>query len=131
MVRELDLPIRVVGIPVVRECDGLAMSSRNVYLNETERQIAPELHRTMRMVAIRLSRGAKLESQCQWGNDTLLAAGFDRIDYFEVCDSQTLQRAKGFQPRSCNVEMTAAMCPFIIFHLDSCLSFTTSGLQIF
>ena len=98
MVSELDLPIRVVGAPVIRERDGLAMSSRNIYLNEEERQIAPALFNTMRAVAIRLSRGADLESQCQWGNDALLAAGFDRIDYFEVCDSQTLERARGYRP---------------------------------
>mgnify|MGYP002844065181 FL=1 len=98
MVNELDLPIRVVGAPVIRERDGLAMSSRNTYLNETERRIAPALFRTMRTVAIRLSRGAELESQCQWGSDALLAAGFDRIDYFEVCDGQTLERARGYRP---------------------------------
>ena len=98
MVNELDLPIRVVGAPVIRERDGLAMSSRNTYLNETERRIAPALFRTMRTVAIRLSRGAELESQCQWGIDALLAAGFDRIDYFEVCDGQTLERAGGYRP---------------------------------
>ena len=98
MVSELDLPIRVVGVPVVRERDGLAMSSRNTYLNEAERRIAPALFGTMRMVAIRLSRGAELESQRQWGSHALLAAGFDRIDYFEVCDSQTLQCARDYRP---------------------------------
>ena len=71
---------------------------RNTYLNETERRIAPALFRTMRTVAIRLSRGAELESQCEWGSDALLAAGFDRIDYFEVCDGQTLKRARSYRP---------------------------------
>ena len=98
MVNELDLPVRVVGVPVVREHDGLALSSRNSYLNEEEQRIAPALFNTMRTVAIRLSRGADLVSQCRWGNDALLTAGFDRIDYFEVCDSQTLQRARGYRP---------------------------------
>ena len=96
MVNELDLPIRVVGAPVIRARWPRYVIAEHLP-NETERRIAPALFRTMRTVAIRLSRGAELESQCEWG-DALLAAGFDRIDYFEVCDGQTLKRARSYRP---------------------------------
>ena len=98
MVRNLDLYIRIVGIPVVRERDGLALSSRNAYLNVNERRIAPALQDTMRAVAGRLSGDVELEAQCRWGRDALLAAGFDEVDYFEICDSKTLQSAEVYRP---------------------------------
>lgn len=58
MVEDLAMPVRVEGIETVRETDGLAMSSRNGYLTEAERQIAPALYATLRRVAQRLSQGA-------------------------------------------------------------------------
>ena len=98
MVQNLDLSIRIVGIPVVRERDGLALSSRNAYLNVYERRIAPALQDTMRAVAGRLSGDVELEAQCHWGRDALLAAGFDKVDYFEIRDSKTLQSAEVCRP---------------------------------
>ncbi|PPR09371.1 MAG: Pantothenate synthetase [Alphaproteobacteria bacterium MarineAlpha11_Bin1] len=97
MVRDLDLSIRVVGIPIVRERDGLALSSRNARLSVAERRIAPALPAAMRTVAGRLSAGVDLEAQCVWGRDELLRAGFDRVEYFEIRDSQTLQRVGNFR----------------------------------
>ena len=47
MVRDLDIPVRIVGVPTVREADGLALSSRNVYLSPQERQAAPLLYRVL------------------------------------------------------------------------------------
>lgn len=98
MVRDLDLPIRVVGIPIVRERDGLALSSRNAYLDVSERRIAPALPGTMLAVAGRLADGVDLEAQCRWGSDALLDAGFDRVDYFEFRDTETLEPAEAFRP---------------------------------
>ena len=98
MVWDLGLSIRIIGIPVVRERDGLALSSRNAYLNVYERRIAPALQGTMRAVAGRLSGDVELEAQCRWGSDALLAAGFDEVDYFEIRDSETLQSAEGQRP---------------------------------
>src|SRR2546426_10925900 len=60
LVSDLDLPVKVVGVPTVREKDGLAMSSRNAYLSATERKAAPELHRVLADSAGKLARGALL-----------------------------------------------------------------------
>jgi pantoate--beta-alanine ligase len=98
MVRDLDLSIRIVGIPVVRERDGLALSSRNAYLDVSERRIAPALQGTMRAVAGRLAAGIDLDAQCRWGRDALLSAGFDSVDYFEIRDGETLKPVDGFRP---------------------------------
>lgn len=98
MVRDLDLSIRIVGIPVVRERDGLALSSRNAYLDVSERRIAPALQGTMRAVAGRLAAGIDLDAQCRWGRDALLSAGFDSVDYFEISDGETLKPVDGFRP---------------------------------
>src|SRR6201987_1202206 len=60
MARDLDLPVRIVGAPIIREPDGLAMSSRNVYLSEEQRRAAPELHRVLTGCAERLRHGDPL-----------------------------------------------------------------------
>src|SRR5215813_9962631 len=60
MARDLDLGVRVIGIPTVREPDGLALSSRNVYLSGEERRIAPELHRAMKQSARLLRDGTEI-----------------------------------------------------------------------
>jgi pantoate--beta-alanine ligase len=78
MAADLAFPVEVIGIPTVREADGLAMSSRNQYLTPAERQIAPQLHATLLSVAAKLSSGesdfAGLEEQ---GMAALNAAGFE------------------------------------------------------
>lgn len=96
MVEELGLPVRVFGVPIVREPDGLALSSRNAYLDERQRRIAPALYGTIRAVAGRLDRDVDIAAQCAWGRQALLEAGFDRIDYLEVRDGTTLKPAERY-----------------------------------
>ncbi len=60
MARDLDLPLRVIGVPTVREKDGLAMSSRNAYLSPAEREIAPLLHRMLKDTAAALKSGSRV-----------------------------------------------------------------------
>ncbi|MEE2995816.1 MAG: pantoate--beta-alanine ligase [Pseudomonadota bacterium] len=98
MVSDLDLSVRIVGIPIVREKDGLALSSRNAYLNVCERSVAPALQRIMRVVVDRLSLGVDMEEHCEWGRDAVIRAGFDRVDYFEIRDNETLLQVDGFRP---------------------------------
>lgn len=93
MVEELELNIRIVGIPTVRERDGLALSSRNAYLNPGQRRAAPALYGTMFALAGRLHDGVDIAAQCAWGRQALLDAGFDSVDYFEICDADTLVSA--------------------------------------
>lgn len=89
LVRDLNLPIVIVGAPVVREADGLAMSSRNVYLDANERAIAPQLHTVLADMAADLSAGRAIEDTMHQGWSRLEQVGF-RIDYLEVRDSETL-----------------------------------------
>ncbi|MFN3785382.1 MAG: 4-phosphopantoate--beta-alanine ligase, partial [Thiothrix sp.] len=91
MVRDLDMPIRIEGVPTVREADGLAMSSRNGYLTPTERQLAPQLQRVLRAVVDALHKGrqdyAALQAEAM---QTLRLAGL-RPDYVEIRRAADLQ----------------------------------------
>jgi pantoate--beta-alanine ligase len=89
MARDLDMRVKVIGVPTVREKDGLAMSSRNVYLSADERRAAPVLRRTMKDVAARLRAGTELEAALADGCAAITGAGF-AIDYFEARHAETL-----------------------------------------
>jgi len=89
MAQDLDMRLKVVGVPTVREKDGLALSSRNVYLSADERRVAPVLHRTMKDVATKLRAGAELEGVLADGRAVIAEAGF-AIDYFEARHAETL-----------------------------------------
>lgn len=105
MVEQLGLDIRVVGITTVRERDGLALSSRNAYLNPGQRRAAPAMYGTMFALSGRLHDGVDIAAQCAWGAQALLDAGFDSVDYFEICDADTLVPATGNAP---NLRILAA-----------------------
>ena len=91
MVRDLDIPVRIEGVPTVREADGLALSSRNAYLTTEERAIAPALHRTLTAVARAVARGGAPERETADATETLLRAGFRKVDYVAVRDAETLE----------------------------------------
>ncbi|HZB92125.1 MAG TPA: pantoate--beta-alanine ligase [Stellaceae bacterium] len=88
--RDLDIPVRIEGVPTVREADGLALSSRNAYLSPAERSIAPALQRVLLETAARISRGEAIAASMAAGRSALAAAGFTRLDYLEICDAETL-----------------------------------------
>ena len=98
MVEQLGLNIRIVMIPTVRERDGLALSSRNAYLDPGQRRVATALYGTMFALAGRLHDGVDIAAQCAWGRQALLDAGFDSVDYFEIRDADTLEPATGNAP---------------------------------
>lgn len=89
MARDLDLGVRVIGSRTVRERDGLAMSSRNVYLSAEERQTATTLYRAMKESARRLKAGDEFETAIAAGRDMISSAGFV-LDYFEARHAETL-----------------------------------------
>ena len=89
MAGDLDLGVKVVGSRTVRERDGLAMSSRNVYLSPEERRAAPVLYRAMKQSAGRLRAGDDVEAAMAGGTDLIVGAGFT-LDYFEVRHAETL-----------------------------------------
>jgi len=79
----------VIGSRTVRERDGLAMSSRNVYLSPEERQTAPTLYSAMKESAKRLKAGEDLAAAMEAGRELISTAGF-ALDYFEARHSETL-----------------------------------------
>jgi len=89
MAGDLDLGVKVVGSATIRERDGLAMSSRNVYLSPEQRRAAPMLHRAMKQSAARLRAGDDIEAVIAAGAEMIAAAGF-ALDYFEVRHAKTL-----------------------------------------
>jgi pantoate--beta-alanine ligase len=89
MAGDLDLGVKVIGSRTVRERDGLAMSSRNVYLSPEERQAATVLYRAMRESAGRLRAGDEIEAAMAGGAELIVGAGFT-LDYFEVRHAETL-----------------------------------------
>ena len=89
MAADLDLAVKVVGSKTVRERDGLAMSSRNVYLSPEERHAAPVLFQTLKETAHRLRGGDDLKAAQRGGEQRITATGF-AVDYFEARHAETL-----------------------------------------
>ncbi len=91
MARDLDIPVEIVGVPTVRETDGLAVSSRNWYLSPEERAVAPTLHKVLCDIAGKLSNGDASAVAIGAGKSVLENAGFGPVDYIEVCGADTLE----------------------------------------
>ncbi len=89
MAKDLDLPLKVIGVPTVREKDGLALSSRNLYLSDSERRLAPTLYRVLKAVAARIKQGEPIEIVLEEGQHDIARAGF-ALDYLEARHALTL-----------------------------------------
>ena len=94
MVRDLDIPVTIVGGAIVREPDGLALSSRNAYLSADEREAAPLLHAAIQQAAHEVAAGLAIEQALESARAALEGAGF-RIDYLEARDPKTLAPLSG------------------------------------
>jgi pantoate--beta-alanine ligase len=90
VVRDLNLPVKLLGGATKRDTDGLALSSRNAYLSEAERKIAPTLNAVISALAEDVANGADVPSRIVDAKRKLSAAGFTKIDYVEVRDAETL-----------------------------------------
>jgi pantoate--beta-alanine ligase len=91
MAADLALPIEIVGVPIVREAGGLALSSRNVYLSAAERKVAVQLNYVLATVRDAVREGGNIAAAEETGKKALLAAGFGSVDYVAVRDAATLQ----------------------------------------
>jgi pantoate--beta-alanine ligase len=92
LARDLDLPMRIEGVAIVRERDGLALSSRNAYLTAEQRQAAPALNRALVQAASDVARnGSSWPVVADTAIRAIRAAGFDRVDYVALCDAVTLE----------------------------------------
>jgi pantoate--beta-alanine ligase len=87
--KDLDLPVKVIGVSTVREPDGLALSSRNVYLSSAERAVAPMLYKVLKDCASRIKSGEKIDRVLNVGRIEVDLAGFG-LDYLEARHALTL-----------------------------------------
>ncbi|MDX5365298.1 MAG: pantoate--beta-alanine ligase, partial [Alphaproteobacteria bacterium] len=90
MVEDLDIPVEILGGPIMREADGLAMSSRNVYLSPEERKAAGQLNVILRETAASVAKGMTISQATSEGGKRILALGFDKLDYLEIRDAASL-----------------------------------------
>lgn len=90
MVRDLDMPLKLIGAPTKREKDGLALSSRNAYLTAEERKVAPTLNAAIKELAASVAAGKPVAASIEAAKKRVLAAGFASIDYITVADAGTL-----------------------------------------
>ena len=96
MVKDLNMDVEIVGMPTVREEDGLAASSRNIYLSPQERERALSLYRSLLWAQEAFSRGERSGRRLMEGvREILQREGIREIDYVKVCDLETLEDIEG------------------------------------
>jgi pantoate--beta-alanine ligase len=91
MASDLDFAIEIIGVPTQRDDDGLALSSRNIYLALEDRARAVALPRAIGVAARVIGQGGDAAQALASARDALLAGGFERVDYVELVDAETLQ----------------------------------------
>lgn len=90
MVRDFNMALSIIGHPTTRADDGLALSSRNAYLSQVERAIAPNLYRVLQQIAELPSKGIEIDEAIETAKAQLLASGFGSIDYLVARDAEHL-----------------------------------------
>ena len=108
MVRDLNFPVEIVVAPIVREPDGLAMSSRNVYLSEVERRRALGLSRALQAAAACVAEGGAAAAAVRARMAEVIDAHALQLDYAEVVDAESLEPVA--EARRGNVALVAAQC---------------------
>jgi pantoate--beta-alanine ligase len=91
MVVDLGIPVEIVGVPTVREADGLALSSRNAYLSPDERRRAVALPKALRRAGEAIRDGGSVSAALQAAKQSLVDSGFLRIDYLALVNAETLE----------------------------------------
>lgn len=91
---DLNIPVRVIGCPTIREEDGLAMSSRNVRLSAAERALAPALHAAMQTAAEDMRAGTPVAEALDTARAAIVAAGFGTIEYLDLRRAESLAPAE-------------------------------------
>jgi pantoate--beta-alanine ligase len=90
-VRDLDIDVEIVGVPIVRDTDGLALSSRNAYLSPEERKAALALPQALQNARTAILSGGNVAAILDGAQNAVLDAGFANVDYFTLADAQTLE----------------------------------------
>lgn len=97
MVEDLNVPVKIIGVPTVREADGLALSSRNVYLTGTEREVAPKLQQALQQVVQASESRAAVKQAVEAARSELYKVPNLTVQYLEVCDANSLQFLESFR----------------------------------
>jgi pantoate--beta-alanine ligase len=91
MVTDLNIPVEIVAVPTVREADGLALSSRNTYLSADERRRAVALPKALQTARSAIRDGATVSTALRAAKQSLVDAGFLKVDYLALIDAATLE----------------------------------------
>ena len=97
LTRDLDIPAEIIGAPTIREADGLAVSSRNVFLSKANRATASKVFEILKKTATAIALGNDVLVACKEARTELILAGFSEIDYFEARHSETLELIQNFE----------------------------------
>ncbi len=97
LVTDLSIPVGIEGVPTMREADGLALSSRNVYLNEGERAVAPALYKALKTIRDHLHDKGTAGDAIECETAGLIAAGFSSVDYLSVRNPETFERIENIK----------------------------------
>ena len=103
LVRDLDIPTKIVNVATVRDEFGLALSSRNSYLNSSQLEIARKLSSVLQMTAYNIASGGYSSDECAQAMKILLNSGFDKIDYIECRDSHSLEAIERTTEDECRI----------------------------
>ena len=99
MARDLDFALDILGVPIVRDANGLALSSRNAYLTAGEHVAALALPNALRRAADEIRAGGDVRQTLAKASTDILAAGFARVYYFALADAETLEELQHFDGR--------------------------------
>lgn len=102
LVKDLNIDVRAIGAPTVRELSGLALSSRNQYLSEKEHEVAPKLYAVLSKLGAELKNTQTVipATLLEHAKSELLAAGFSKVDYLALCDGESLQEISEYRPHA-------------------------------
>jgi len=109
MARDLDFALDILGVPIVRNADGLALSSRNAYLTAEERAAALALPVALAQAAAQIRAGDDVAQTLAQASADILAAGFARVEYFALADAVTLDELQHFDGRPARLLVAAKM----------------------
>ena len=109
MARDLDFALEILGVPIVRDADGLALSSRNAYLTADERAAALALPHALGRAAEEIRAGSDVAQSLAHAEADILTAGFAQVDYFALADAVTLEKLQHFDGRPARLLAAAKM----------------------
>ena len=97
MARDLDFGVDILGAPIARDADGLALSSRNAYLSDTQRTAATAFPAALNAAAQAIAGGADVAEALAKAEAAIVAGGFDSVDYVALADADSLERLRAFR----------------------------------